>query len=127
MFKYLIFFFSLKKQKKQQKPGYIKPAYQKQQAVQKREKRDPNKTGSQKTVKQLLGELYADKVYLEKLLEDDSKRYSNSINNNNNNQSNKNNEIYNQNNNFYNNLNSNNNNNYKSSSIILKTRLSDFY
>lgn len=38
---------------------------------QKREKR-VDKTGSQKTVQQLLGELYADKVYLEKLLDDDS-------------------------------------------------------
>ena len=44
---------------------------QKQQ-VPKREKR-VQKTGSQKTVKQLLGELYADKVYLENLLNDDSK------------------------------------------------------
>jgi hypothetical protein len=43
----------------------------KQQIIQKREKRQP-KPDSQKTVKQLLGELYVDKVYLEKLLEDDS-------------------------------------------------------
>ncbi len=58
---------------------------QKQPVVQKREKRDPNKTGSQKTVRQLLGELYADKVYLEKLLEDDQKRnFSNNGNQNNN-------------------------------------------
>ena len=42
---------------------------------QKREKRT-EKTGSQKTVQQLLGELYADKVYLEKLLEDDSMTFS---------------------------------------------------
>jgi DNA-binding ferritin-like protein (Dps family) len=46
------------------------------------------KPGSQKTVKQLLGELYADKVYLEKLLEDDRKIYNekqkNKINNSNN-------------------------------------------
>ncbi len=42
----------------------------------KREKR-PIKPGTQKTVKQLLGELYADKVYLEKLLDDDRKIYSN--------------------------------------------------
>ncbi len=58
----------------------MKPNYQKQAAVPKREKRDIQKTGTQKTVKQLLGELYADKVYLEKLLEDDSKR-ANSSNN----------------------------------------------
>ena len=44
----------------------------KQQTVQKREKRAA-KPGTQKTVKQLLGELYADKTYLEKLLNDDSK------------------------------------------------------
>ncbi len=44
---------------------------QKQNLQQKREKR-VEKTGSQKTVQQLLGELYADKVYLAKLLEDDS-------------------------------------------------------
>jgi len=44
--------------------------YGKQQTVQKREKRVA-KPGTQKTVKQLLGELYADKVYLEKLLSDD--------------------------------------------------------
>ncbi|CAF0989858.1 unnamed protein product [Brachionus calyciflorus] len=50
--------------------GYQKPYAQKQQAVQKREKR-ALKPGSQKTIKQLLGELYADKVYLENLLNDD--------------------------------------------------------
>jgi hypothetical protein len=47
---------------------------QKQVVVQKREKRQV-KPGSQKTIKQLLGELYADKVYLENLLEDDRKLY----------------------------------------------------
>lgn len=45
--------------------------YGKQPSVQKREKRT-SKPGTQKTVKQLLGELYADKVYLEKLLNDDN-------------------------------------------------------
>ena len=58
----------------------------KQQVIVKREKR-PIKAESQKTVKQLLGELYADKVYLEKLLEDDRKLYNdnyNTINNSNN-------------------------------------------
>jgi len=58
------------KQKKQRLGGYQKPMTQKQQQP-KREKR-VQKTGSQKTVKQLLGELYADKVYLENLLNDDS-------------------------------------------------------
>lgn len=52
--------------------GYHKPFAQKQQVVQKREKR-PLKPGKQKTIKQLLGELYADKVYLENLLQDDRK------------------------------------------------------
>jgi len=51
----------------------------KQPTAQKREKRAA-KPGTQKTVKQLLGELYADKVYLEKLLNDDSK-LSNSLKN----------------------------------------------
>ena len=63
------------KKKGQQKGGYQKPTAQKQQVSLKREKR-VSKTGSQKTVKQLLGELYADKVYLEKLLEDDSKNHA---------------------------------------------------
>ena len=59
----------LQKHKKQPKfTGYIKPLQKHQQP--KREKR-VSKTGTQKTVKQLLGELYADKIYLEKLLEDD--------------------------------------------------------
>ena len=44
----------------------------KQQMQPKREKRVA-KPGKQKTVEQLLGELYADKVYLENLLEDDRK------------------------------------------------------
>ena len=60
----------MQKQKKQRLGGYQKPMTQKQQQP-KREKR-VQKTGSQKTVKQLLGELYADKVYLENLLNDDS-------------------------------------------------------
>lgn len=47
------------------------PKYGKQPSVVKREKRS-QKPGTQKTVKQLLGELYADKVYLEKLLNDDN-------------------------------------------------------
>lgn len=51
----------------------MKPSTQKVVVVQKREKR-ANKPGNQKTIKQLLGELYADKVYLEHLLEDDRKK-----------------------------------------------------
>ena len=66
----------LKKNKKPPKfTGYIKPL-KSHNTAPKREKR-VSKTGTQKTVKQLLGELYADKVYLEKLLEDDRKIYSN--------------------------------------------------
>ena len=53
--------------------------FAKQTTAQKREKRS-TKPDTQKTVKQLLGELYADKVYLEKLLNDDSK-LSNSLKN----------------------------------------------
>ena len=48
--------------------GYQK--YGAKNAQPKREKR-PVKPSSQKTIKQLLGELYADKVYLEKILNDD--------------------------------------------------------
>lgn len=58
--------------------GYQKPFAQKQPVVQKREKR-PQKPGKQKTIKQLLGELYADKVYLENLLQDDRKFFFNII------------------------------------------------
>lgn len=65
---------NFKKTKKQQKIGYSKPFAQKQQAQPKREKRTL-KQGNQKTIKQLLGELYADKVYLETLLQDDRKIY----------------------------------------------------
>ncbi len=60
--------------KKLKKKNVLKfGGYQKAKVViQKRDKR-PVKPGSQKTIKQLLGELYADKVYLEKILNDDSK------------------------------------------------------
>jgi hypothetical protein len=51
------------------KPNEIKSATKKTHSA-KREKRV--KTASHKSVRQLLGELYADKVYLEKLLDDDS-------------------------------------------------------
>lgn len=63
--------FKSKNQKKIFKLGNFQK-YGKQPTVQKREKRVV-KPGTQKTVKQLLGELYADKVYLEKLLSDDRK------------------------------------------------------
>jgi hypothetical protein len=52
--------------------GYQKPLANQKVKEKVREKR-PTKPGSQKTIKQLLGELYADKVYLEQLLEDDRK------------------------------------------------------
>ena len=51
----------------------MKPMVQKTVIVPKREKR-PTKQVNQKTIKQLLGDLYADKVYLERLLEDDRKK-----------------------------------------------------
>ena len=44
----------------------------KQQLDLKREKRKADKP---KTVKQLLGELYADKIFLEKILDDDIKKH----------------------------------------------------
>ena len=59
--------------KKQKQSTYMKPMAQKQVVQHKREKR-VEKNGSQKTVQQLLGELYADKVYLEKLLDDNSNK-----------------------------------------------------
>ena len=69
--------FNIKKgKKKQSKLIFQKFSNQKQPVFQKREKR-VQKTGTQKTIKELLGELYADKVYLEKLLDDDRKIYSN--------------------------------------------------
>lgn len=40
----------------------------------KREKRE-SKSDKPKTIKELLGELYADKIFLEKLIEDDLKHY----------------------------------------------------
>lgn len=70
------FYLTLQKPKKKT-GGYVKPTTQKVVLVQKREKRQ-NKSANQKTIKQLLGELYADKVYLEHLLEDDCKRNHNS-------------------------------------------------
>jgi hypothetical protein len=56
--------------------GYQKPLANLKIKEKVREKR-PVKPGNQKTIKQLLGELYADKVYLEQLLEDDRKIYAN--------------------------------------------------
>jgi hypothetical protein len=65
-----LYAFFIKKTKKSNKQaGYIKPLNQKQYNQNKREKRIQNNT-SQKTIKQLLGELYADRVYLEQLLDD---------------------------------------------------------
>ncbi|CAH1249599.1 TTC25 [Branchiostoma lanceolatum] len=50
-----------------------RPAYQKpqKQTTQKSNKQKPKPKENQKTIKQLLGELYADKEYLEKLLKDE--------------------------------------------------------
>lgn len=57
------------KAKKQQKTSYSKPIAKKEE----RKERDaPKGSADAKTVKQLLGELYGDKEYLEKLLKDQS-------------------------------------------------------
>ncbi|XP_060553247.1 outer dynein arm-docking complex subunit 4-like isoform X7 [Ruditapes philippinarum] len=58
-----------KEAKKQQKTSYSKPIAKKEE----RKERDaPKGSADAKTVKQLLGELYGDKEYLEKLLKDQS-------------------------------------------------------
>jgi hypothetical protein len=66
-------FLRFKKTKKSNKQaGYTKPTLQKQHTQHKRDKRTQNPS-SQKTIKQLLGELYADRVYLEQLLDDNGR------------------------------------------------------
>lgn len=60
------------KAKKQQRGGYQKPTTKKEE---KKEREAPKANADAKTVKQLLGELYGDKEYLEKLLKDQSKQW----------------------------------------------------
>lgn len=57
--------------KKQQRGGYQKPTTKKEE---RKEREAPKSPDDAKTVKQLLGELYGDKEYLEKLLKDQSKK-----------------------------------------------------
>lgn len=57
------------KAKKQQKGSYQKPTAKKEE---RKDREAPKGSGDAKTVKQLLGELYGDKEYLEKLLKDQS-------------------------------------------------------
>ncbi|XP_025086327.1 tetratricopeptide repeat protein 25-like isoform X4 [Pomacea canaliculata] len=62
----LSFFFKQEeKQKQQQQKGYSKPQTQKRE--EKKERGKPQGTGSSKTTKELLGELYKDRAYLDKL------------------------------------------------------------
>nr|KAG5713745.1 hypothetical protein BaRGS_024372 [Batillaria attramentaria] len=53
------------RKQKQQTKGYSKPAQQKRE--EKKERTKPQESGSSKTTKQLLGELFNDKAFLEKL------------------------------------------------------------
>ena len=76
---YFFIIFLKKNKKKAAIGGYQKPLANQKIKEKVREKR-PIKQGNQKTIKQLLGELYADKVYLEQLLEDDRKNYENNDN-----------------------------------------------
>ena len=59
------------KQKQQQKGQYSKPA-QIQKREEKKERTKPQDGGSTKTTKQLLGELYNDRAFLEKLYDSKS-------------------------------------------------------
>ncbi|KAK3082593.1 hypothetical protein FSP39_000037 [Pinctada imbricata] len=56
------------KQEEDKKKGYSKPVSTKKEKV--KEKERPKTSGDQKTIRQLLGELYGDKDFLEKLLGD---------------------------------------------------------
>ena len=61
-----------KKSKKKPQMGYSKPMARQQDAKQNKRQKKPEKSEKEKEItKQLLGELYADKVYLDKLLRDD--------------------------------------------------------
>ncbi|XP_070570632.1 outer dynein arm-docking complex subunit 4-like isoform X4 [Ptychodera flava] len=60
-----------KQQKGKARPGYTKPAAKQDDKNKQRERRKQQQSDKQlKTCKQLLGELYADKEYLERLLND---------------------------------------------------------
>ncbi|KAK7507840.1 hypothetical protein BaRGS_00000805 [Batillaria attramentaria] len=61
----LAFFYKADDKQKQQTKGYSKPAQQKRE--EKKERTKPQESGSSKTTKQLLGELFNDKAFLEKL------------------------------------------------------------
>lgn len=65
-------------QQKKTNKGYSKPTTQaarSQQPAANRGKNTKSPVKSEKTVKQLLGELYSDKEYLEKLMADQGKKY----------------------------------------------------
>ncbi len=54
--------------------GYSKPMARQQDSQKNKRQKKPEKSEKEKEItKQLLGELYADKVYLDKLLRDDGK------------------------------------------------------
>lgn len=60
---------TLKAKAKKTGGTYGKPGAKKEAA---KERQKPQASGDQKTIKQLLGELYGDKDFLEKLLSEDS-------------------------------------------------------
>ena len=64
----IYFYWKQKLPKREEKKAYTRPAARK--SANQKYKRRPGSTTDVKTVKQLLGELYADKEYLEKLLQE---------------------------------------------------------
>ncbi|KAL3855274.1 hypothetical protein ACJMK2_014490 [Sinanodonta woodiana] len=66
----LSFFYKQEEAKKQGQKGYQKPGQKKE--VKKEREKPGRGAGDSKTIKQLLGELYGDKEYLEKLNKDES-------------------------------------------------------
>ena len=62
--------FSQKTKSKQKQSGYSKPSAVKEEKKDKRRSRSSRNKDDPKTMKELLGELYADHEYLEKMVED---------------------------------------------------------
>ena len=67
----MVWFCEKQKQKQQQVGHYTKPA-QVHKQEEKKERTKPQEGGSTKTTKQLLGELYNDRAFLEKLYDSKS-------------------------------------------------------
>lgn len=71
-------FFAKQDEAKKTTKGYSKPTARNQQQAANRGKNTKSPVKSEKTVKKLLGELYADKKYLEKLMDDQDFIHGNS-------------------------------------------------